>query len=381
VKRLIYGEEHEELRKMALRFFRDEAIPNVEAWEASGVVDRDLFEKAGSLGLLGFQAPVEWGGAGCNSFSYNAVVSEAALASGFVNLGMRLHADIVLPYILRYGDDGQKKRWLTEMVAGRKIGALAISEPGTGSDIAGITTQARWTGSEYVLSGSKTFISNGLNADVVIVIARTSVREDRRSGLSAFVVERGMKGFARGEPLSKMGLRYSDTAELFFDSVQLPIENRLGEEGMAFEYLTSNLPQERLSISVGAIAMARAALDLTLGYAKDRKVFEKELASFQNTKFVLAESATEIEAAEQLLDRGISEWDSRELTAADAAKVKLFCSEVQGRVIDKCLQIFGGYGYLREYRIADMFTDARVTRIYGGSSEVMKVIIAKSLGL
>jgi alkylation response protein AidB-like acyl-CoA dehydrogenase len=381
MKRRILTQDHEHFFATVKSFFESEAVPNLEAWESAGLVDRDFYRKAGALGLLGFQVPEEYGGAGLDTYTYNVVVSEAAASVHFAPTGLRLHTDVVLPYFLKFTDDDQKARWLPDLASGDLMAAIAMSEPGSGSDLAGISTKARRDGDSYVISGAKTFITSGLNADLVIVVARTDVSSNRRDGLTLLVVEDGMKGFSRGRKLNKLGLKYSDTAELFFDDVHVPVANRLGDEGQAFRYLASNLPQERLSISVGAVAMATTALNDTIEYARNRKIFEQPLSSFQNTKFVLAEVATEIEAAQQFLDRAVEELDDGELSPADAAKVKLFCTEMQARAVDRCLQVYGGYGYVHDYPIATMYADARVTRIYGGSSEVMKVIIAKSLGI
>ena len=364
---------------VATKFFLAEAVPHLATWEEAGCIEREFFRKAGEIGILGLQVPTSYGGAGLSTFAYNCAVSEAAAAAFFSPVALRVHTDIVMPYFLRYGDHAQKQRWLPSLAAGESICAIAMSEPGTGSDLAGISTRAELDGDTYVVNGSKTFITSGLNASLVIVVARTARGDDRRAGLTLLVVEEGMEGFRRGRKLDKLGLRYSDTAELFFDDVRVPATNRLGDEGAAFHYLGANLAQERVSISAGAVAMAGAALATTVQYANGREAFGNPLSSFQNTKFVLAEVATEIEAAEHMLDRSIEELDAGELTPADAAKLKLFCTEVQGRAIDKCLQVHGGYGYIRDYPIADMYADARVTRIYGGTSEIMKVIIARSL--
>lgn len=381
MRRVIYNDDHEALRAVATEFFATKAVPNIPNWERAGRVDRELFQAAGALGLLGFQIPEAFGGAGLDTFKFNAVVSEAAVSVGFMNLGLRLHADIVLPYYLHYADEDQRKRWLPGMCSGDIVTAIAMTEPQSGSDLAGIKTKAERDGDVYRLSGAKVFITNGLNADCVIVVARTGHHDDRRRGLTLLVVEEGMPGFTRGRNADKLGLHYSDTAELFFDDVEVPVANRLGDEDEAFGYLGAHLAQERMSISIGSVAMARAALAAAIEYAKGRKLFGSQLASFQNTKFVLAEVAADIEAAQQLLDRAVDDLDVGELSPADAATVKLFCTEMQARAVDRCLQIFGGYGYMREYPLADMYADARVSRIYGGSSEVMKLIISKSLGL
>lgn len=380
VRRTLFTEDHEQFRQTVTAFFRAEVSAHLSEWKDAGRIDRGFFERAGKLGIMGLQAPEEYGGGGLETFTYNVVVSESAAAINFVPTAIRVHADIVLPYFLRYCNDDQRARWLPGLASGAKVAAIAMSEPGTGSDLGGIRTRAVLEGDHYVLNGNKAFITSGITASLIIVVARTADRANRRSGLSLLVLEDSMPGFTRGRSLDKLGLKYSDTVELFFNDVDVPVVNRIGEEGEAFNYLMNNLPQERISISVGAVSMAKAALDATVTYAKERELFGTTLGSFQNTKFVLAELATEIEAAQHLLDKAIRELDDGELSGSDAAKVKLFCTEVQGRTVDRCLQLFGGYGYTRDYPISDMFVDARVTRIYGGSSEVMKIIIARSLG-
>ncbi|MEU2597285.1 acyl-CoA dehydrogenase family protein [Streptomyces hirsutus] len=381
MRRRIFDQEHEDFRRTAREFFRRERARNAEQWSSEGRMDHAFFERAGDLGLLGLRAPEEFGGSDTGTYTYNVVLSEAAAAENVSLVGLRVHAEVVMPYLLKYGTPEQKKRWLPGMVAGTKVGAIAMSEADTGSDLAGISARATRTPDGYVLNGAKTFITNGSNADLVVVVARTDTAGERRSGLSLLVVESGMEGFTRGKPVPKLGLKYSDTAELSFDDVRVPAENLLGEEGRAFEYLTSNLPQERMSIAVGAVAMTRAALSRTIDYARERQLFGTSLASLQNTRFVLAEVAAELEVAEQVVDNAVVELDEGVLTPEDAAKVKLFTTEVQARAVDKCLQVHGGYGYMSEYDISSMYADARVTRIYGGTSEVMKVIISRSLGL
>jgi acyl-CoA dehydrogenase len=294
---------------------------------------------------------------------------------------VRTQLEVILPYFLNYCDDEQRGRWFPGLAAGELLTAIAMTEPGTGSDLAGMRTRAVRDGDHYVLNGAKTFITGGALADLVIVVARTSDEEDRRAGLTLLVVEDGMPGFAKGRKLDKIGLKVQDTAELSFTDVRVPAANRLGEEGAAFGYLGHNLAQERMTVAVGAVAQARAALDATIDYVKSRTVFGKSLAGFQNTKFELAAVAAEVEAGQALLDRAIVAHVAGELDSAGAAKTKLFCTEMQGRVIDRCLQLFGGYGYITEYPIARLYADARVTRIYAGTSEVMKSIISKSLGL
>jgi len=375
-------EEHLQFKELALRFFSEEVTPNLRSWEAAGQMDRKVFERAGSLGLLGMQVPVEYGGAGLSTYSFNMALSEAAASAHFVPVAFRVHTDLAISYFLHLATDEQKATWLPDLAAGRRIGAIAISEPDTGSDVAGIRTRAVRDGDHYVLSGAKTFISSGLIADTFIVAARTSHDpNDRRSGLSLFIVDAHSEGFNRGRAIEKIGLKYSDTAELAFDEVVLPRENRLGEEGRGFEYLSQNLPKERVSVSVGAVSMAAVAVEEATAYASQRKIFGQPLSGFQNTKFVLAEASTEVAAAEQMLDSAVAALDAGALGVADAARLKLFTTEVQSRTLDRCLQVFGGYGFTREFPVGDMFVDARVTRIYGGTSEVMKLIIAKDLGL
>ena len=308
------------------------------------------------------------------------MVLQEEAARALVTLStVRTQLDVILPYFLHYANDEQRERWFPGLAAGTLLTAVAMTEPGTGSDLAGVRSTAVRDGDEYVLNGAKTFITGGIQADLVVVVARTSTDPDnRRRGLTLLVVEDGMPGFKRGRELEKMGCKVQDTAELSFEDVRVPVANRLGEEGEAFSYLGHNLPQERMTVAVGSVAQARAAVTATIDYIKDRKAFGKPVASFQNTKFELAACSAEIEAAQAMIDRAVAELVDGELSGADAARVKLFCTEVQARVMDRCLQLFGGYGYMMEYPIARLYTDARVARIYAGTSEVMKVIIAKS---
>ena len=382
MRRKIFTADHEAFRELARDFVAKEVVPNYADWERAGRLPREVFERLGALGLLGIAVPEEFGGAGVSDYRYNVVLQEEA-ARALVTLGtVRTQLDVILPYFLAYADRAQRERWFSGLAAGRLLTAIAMTEPGAGSDLAGIRTTAVRDGDCYVLNGAKTFITGGLLADLVIVVARTSTdTADRRAGLTLLVVENGMPGFQRGRVLEKIGLKVQDTVELSFDDVRVPAGNRLGDEGAAFGYLAHNLPQERLTVAVGSVAQAQAALRTTIEYVKERAVFGKPVASFQNTKFELAAVATEIEAAQTMLDRAVLELVDRELSGVDAAKVKLFCTEVQGRVVDRCLQLFGGYGYMAEYPIARLYADARVARIYAGTSEVMKVIIAKSLGL
>jgi len=382
VRRDVFDADHEEFRALVREFVAKEVVPHYADWEKAGRLPRSLFEQLGSLGLLGMSVPEEYGGMGLADYRYSVVLQEEA-ARALVTLGtVRTQLDVVLPYFLAYADTAQRERWFPGLASGRLLTAIAMTEPGTGSDLAGIRTTAVRDGDTYVVNGAKTFITGGLLADLVIVVARTSTDpDDRRAGLTLLVVEDGMPGFTRGRVLDKMGIKVQDTVELAFDDVRVPVANRLGEEGSAFRYLGHNLPQERMTVAVGSVAQARAALDTTIDYVREREVFGRTVASFQNTKFELAAVAAEIEAAQAMLDRAVLSLVDGELSGADAAKVKLFCTEMQARVVDRCLQLFGGYGYMTEYPIARLYADARITRIYAGTSEVMKVIIAKSLGL
>ena len=382
MRRDVFTAEHEEFRALVRDFVAKEVVPHHAEWEKAGRLPREIFEKLGSLGVLGIALPEKYGGAGIDDYRYNVVLQEEA-ARALVTLGtVRTQLDVILPYLLAYADARQRERWFPGLVAGRLLTAIAMTEPGTGSDLAGMRTAAVRDGDHYILNGAKTFITGGLLADLVIVVARTSSDpEDRRAGLTLLVVEDGMPGFVRGRALDKIGIKAQDTAELSFDDVRVPVTNRLGEEGAAFGYLGRNLPQERMTVAVGSVAQAKAALDATVEYVKERKVFGAPVSSFQNTKFELAAVAAEVEAAQAMLDRAVLELVDGRLSGADAAKVKLFCTEVQARAVDRCLQLFGGYGYMLDFPIARLYADARVARIYAGTSEVMKVIIAKSLGL
>ncbi|MGW3285877.1 acyl-CoA dehydrogenase family protein [Streptomyces sp. NPDC001002] len=382
MRRAIFTSDHDEFRKLVREFVAKEVVPNYSAWERAGRLPREIFEQLGSLGLLGMAIPKEHGGSGLDDYRYNVVLQEEA-ARALVTLGtVRTQLDVVLPYFLAYADEAQRRRWFPGLADGRLLTAIAMTEPGTGSDLAGIRTTAVRDGDAYVVNGAKTFITGGLLADLVIAVARTSTDPaDRRAGLTLLVVEDGMPGFSRGRVLDKMGIKVQDTVELAFDDVRVPVANRLGEEGAAFRYLGHNLPQERMTVAVGSVAQARAALDTTIEYVKERQVFGKPVAAFQNTKFELAAVAAEIVAAQAMLDRAVLDLVDGVLSGADAAKVKLFCTEMQARAVDRCLQLFGGYGYMAEYPISRLYADARITRIYAGTSEVMKVIIAKSLGL
>jgi alkylation response protein AidB-like acyl-CoA dehydrogenase len=382
VHRTLFDETHEEFRSSFRSFLAKEAAPHHARWEAEGIVDRQLFAVAGANGFLGMEVPEEYGGGGVRDFRFNVVIAEE-IQHADVNaagLGLTLHNDICLPYFLHLTDEEQKRRWLPGICAGELITAVAMTEPGIGSDLASMTTSAVRDGDHYVVNGSKTFITNGINADLVITAVKTDPSQ-RHRGMSLLVLERGMDGFDRGRNLEKVGMHAQDTAELFFDDVRVPVENRLGEEGTGFVSLVTNLPQERLSIAVTAVAAARAAFERTLAYTKERTAFGQPIASFQHSRFVLAEMATEIEIAQTFVDRCVLALNAGELTAEEAAMAKWWCTELQGRVVDRCVQLHGGYGYMTEYSVGRAFADARITRIYGGATEIMKEIIGKSLGI
>ncbi|MFI2557068.1 acyl-CoA dehydrogenase family protein [Nocardia farcinica] len=378
----IFTADHDAFRALARDFIAKEVVPHYGDWEKAGRMPREIFGRMGELGLLGTAIPEEYGGAGLRDYRYNAVLQEEAQRA-LVTLGtVRTQIDVILPYFLEYADAGQRRRWLPGLACGELLTAIAMTEPGTGSDLAGMRSTAIRDGDHYILNGAKTFITGGLLADLVVVVARSSSDPgDRRAGLTLLVVEDGMPGFEKGRVLEKMGCKVQDTVELAFDDVRVPIANRLGEEGRAFAYLGHNLAQERMTVAVGSVAQARAALTATIDYVTQRKAFGTPVASFQNTKFELASMSTEIEAAQALVDKAVMELVNGRLSGADAARAKLFATEVQGRVVDRCLQLFGGYGYMMEYPIARLYTDARVARIYAGTSEVMKMIVAKSLGV
>ncbi|MFE1322420.1 acyl-CoA dehydrogenase family protein [Kitasatospora phosalacinea] len=385
MKRTVFNEDHEAFRAVIRDFIANEVVPHFPDWEDAGLPPRDLFRKLGALGVMGFDIPEQYGGPGESGYKYQAVLNEECARAGVMLGHFGVSTSIVLPYLLHLANDEQKQRWLPGIASGDIMLCVAMTEPGTGSDLAGIRTTATLSedGTHYVLNGSKTFITGALNSELCVVAARTSpaTAEDRRAGLSLLVVPTDSAGFAFGRKLQKIGLRSSDTNELSFTDVRVPVENLLGEEGRGFAYLGQNLVRERLAIGVEAVARARAAIDFTQAYVRERQVFGKSVASFQNSKFVLAECETEVTAAQALCDRALDLEETGELTAADAARVKLHGTETAGRVIDKCLQLHGGYGYILEYPIARMYADIRVNRIYGGTSEVMKGIIAKDMGL
>ncbi|CAM8628444.1 CaiA Acyl-CoA dehydrogenases [Acidimicrobiia bacterium] len=378
--RKVFTEDHELFRQSFRTFVEREITPNFKRWEQAGIVDRSMFTAAGASGFLGIDAPEEFGGGGVDDFRYNFVISEELAYAGVASAGMgiTLHNDVCLPYFLNLTTDEQKRRWLPGICSGELVTAIAMTEPAIGSDLASMTTSAIRDGDHYVVNGGKTFITNGINADLVITAVKTDPSE-RHKGMSLLVLERGMPGFERGRNLDKVGLHAQDTAELFFTDVRVPVENRLGEEGMGFLHLVDNLPQERLSIAVGAVAAARQALRWTIEYTHDRTAFGQPIASFQNSRFVLAEMASEIEIGEVFMDRCVEALVAKELTVEEAAMAKWWATELQKRVVDQCVQLHGGYGYMLEYPIARAFCDSRIQTIYGGTTEIMKEIIGRSL--
>jgi alkylation response protein AidB-like acyl-CoA dehydrogenase len=385
MRRTLFEDVHEDFRASFRTFLEREVIGEegrYGEWERAGIVPREVFARAGRGGFLGMAVPQRHGGAGADDFRFNLIIGEETQLAGVgsFGLGVTLHNDICLPYFLSYCDESQRERWLGPIAAGELITALAMTEPGIGSDLAGMSTRALRDGGHYVLDGAKTFITNGINADLVIVACKTDPTE-RHRGISLLVVERGMEGFERGRKLEKLGQHAQDTAELSFSDVRVPVENLLGVEGEGFGYLVSNLPQERLSIAASAVAAAEAALAWTLEYVRERHAFGQPIGSFQSSRFTLAELRTETDIARAYIDRCAQALDADELTAEDAAMAKWWCTELQGRVVDRCLQLFGGYGYVLEYPIARAYADARVTRIYGGANEIMKEIVGRSMGL
>jgi acyl-CoA dehydrogenase len=371
------------LEEQAQRFIAAEFVPHLERWNEDHIYDRDVWTKAGVAGLLCASMPEEYGGAG-GTFAHEAVINRAISLAGFDSFGAPLHSGIVAPYILHYGTEEQKKRWLPKLATGELVGAIAMTEPGTGSDLQAVKTTAKKSGNGYVLNGSKTFITNGQHANLVIVVAKTDPAAGAK-GTSLMVVETddaqgGPKGFRRGRKLKKLGLDAADTSELFFEDVALPPEALLGtEEGQGFAQLMTELPQERLIVAVHAVAMIERALELTIDYVKQRKAFGKAILEFQNTQFVLAECKTEATVARVFLDHCIARHVAGELDTVTASMAKYWLTDVQAKIIDRCLQLFGGYGYMDEYPISRMYRDARVLRIYAGTNEIMKLLIARSL--
>ena len=379
MSRKIFDEEHEMFRDTVRNFMKNEIGPNSDRWSEQGIVDRDAFLRAGETGLLLMWADEQYGGAGVSDFRYEQILIEENAWHGDAGFFMTLHNRLVGPYLGVLGTDEQKARWLPKCVSGEHILAVAMSEPGAGSDVAGIRTRAEDKGDYYLLNGSKTYISNGINADLVVVAARTDPNQSH--GLSLFVVERGMEGFERGRNLKKMGLKSQDTAELFFNNVKVPKENLLGEHNRGFYHLMHFLAEERLLGAAQYLSAADAAFATTMDYVCERRAFGQRVADFQNTRFKLADMRTQIDVAQAFVDQCVLEHNDEALSADTAAKAKLFCSELEGRVLDECVQLHGGAGYMDEYPICRMYLNARVSRIYAGSSEIMREIIARSLGL
>lgn len=381
MKRTIFEEDHEQYRATIRSFIERKVVPHSREWESTGIVPRELFSRVAETGALSFGVPEEFGGSGVDDFRYNAVLGEESARAGVHNamMGPILVADICLPYFISLATAEQKQRWLPTIASGETIVAIAMTEPGTGSDLSGIRTSAIREGDEYIVDGSKTFITNGINADLVIAAVRTG--GDPHAGLSLLLVERGMPGFARGRKLAKMGMHSQDTAELSFSGVRVPSINLLGVEGGGFSALTANLAQERLSIAIGSVAAARAALELTVEHVRTRNAFGSPIGSLQTVRFQIAELSTEVAVAQSFVDACLMQLVDKQLTAVDAAKAKWWATEMQGRVLDRCVQLHGGYGYMEEYPIARAWADARVTRIYGGTTEIMKDLIGRSMRL
>ena len=377
IPRTLFNSDHETFRDTVRKFLEAEAVPNNEEWEKQGVVPREIWLKAGEQGFLCPMVKEQYGGIEAD-FLYSVVINEEISRLGLTGIGWGLHTEIVAPYIQNNGSEFLKEKYLPKMVTGECIGAIAMTEPGAGSDLQVVKTTAVKQGDHYVLNGSKTFITNGQNADIVIVVAKTDPSKGAK-GISLFVVDCDSEGFEKGTNLKKVGMKAQDTSELFFQDVKVPAENLLGEEGMGFIYLMKELPQERLGISIGGLAMAESALEQTIQYVKERKAFGKSIADFQNTQFKIAEMHTKLEVARSYVDRCLELHLKKELDIPTAAAGKYYITDLQCEVIDECLQLHGGYGYMWEYPIARMFADSRVQRIYGGTNEIMKTIIAKAV--
>ena len=371
--------EHKMFRDAFHRFVEQEITPNYEQWEQDRMISREVWQKAGSLGFLCMDVPEHYGGGGTSDFRYSAIIVEELSRANASGVGFSIHTDMVVPYLLRDATDEQKQRWLPHMVAGEAIGAIAMSEPGTGSDLSAVETTAIRSGDEYVLNGQKTFISNGILNDFVVVVAKTDSNAGAH-GISLFLVERDMEGYERGRVLDKIGLHSQDTAELFFRNVRVPVENLIGGENEGFYALMTGLPRERLSMSVGAVAAAEQALEWTVQYCQERKAFGRSIGKFQNSRFRLAEMQTEIEIGRVFVDHCILLHNEGELSAEKAAMAKWWTTDMQVRIIDQCLQLHGGYGYMMEYPIAKAYVDSRAQKIYGGTNEIMKEIIGRGMG-
>jgi alkylation response protein AidB-like acyl-CoA dehydrogenase len=380
MKRDIFEPEHEQLRETVREFLEREVAPYAQQWNEHGIVDREAFISAGKYGLIGFNMPEQYGGGGTDDFRFNAVIDEEIARYGGPAPAISLQNDVVAPYFKSLANDEQLKRWMPGIVSGETILAVAMTEPGAGSDLAGIRASAIRDGEDWILNGTKTFISSGINADLVVVVARTDPDAGHK-GFTLLVVEDGMEGFTRGRKLDKMGLHHQDTAELHFDNVPVPGANLLGQQGRGFYHLMHNLPSERLSIAISSVAGARESWRQTLQYCKDRKAFGQAIGSFQHNRFLLAEMDTELDVAENYIDRCLKAVCDGDLSAVEAAKAKWWCTEVAKKVIDGCVQLHGGYGYMMEYRVARDYTDSRIQTIFGGTTEIMKDLIGRDLGL
>ena len=379
MERTIFEMEHDMFRDSVRKFLQREVTPHVDHWHEQGIVDREIFARAGEQGLCLMWADERFGGLGLDDFRFEQIIIEEMAHHGDPGFGLSLHSRLVGPYLGQLGTPEQQARFLPACVRGETILGIAMSEPGTGSDVAGIRTRAEDKGDHFLLNGSKIYISNGINGDLFVVAARTV--PDQPRGLGLFLVERGMEGFSRGRNLKKMGLKAQDTAELFFDNVKVPKENVLGDPGKGFYYLMQFLAEERLIVAAGCVAAAEAALQTTIDYVKERHAFGQPIAAFQNSRFKLADMRTRIDVAQTFVDRLVMDHNAGKLSAEVAAEAKVFCSELEGWVTDECLQLHGGAGYMDEYRISRLYANARVSRIYAGSSEIMREIIARGMGL
>jgi acyl-CoA dehydrogenase len=379
IPRTLFSPEHETFRGSVRRFMEQEVVPHDERWQEQGYADKSVWRKAGANGFLCPTMPPEYGGAGADKL-YSVVLMEEQARANNSTLGFGLHSEIVAPYLLAYGSEALKRKYLPKMASGEMIGAIAMSEPGAGSDLQGVKTTALKKGNGYVVNGSKTFITNGWNCDLVILVAKTDPAKGAK-GTSLVIVDTSMKGFSKGKRLKKIGLKGQDTAELFFDNVEVPAENLLGRENNGFIYLMQELPWERMQIAIAAAAKAEAAIEWTRAYVGERKAFGKPLASFQNTRFKLAELATEVQVARVFVDKCVQLLIDKQLDTATASMCKYWVTDLECKVMDECVQLHGGYGYMWEFPIARAYVDARVQRIYGGTNEIMKEVISRSLGL
>jgi long-chain-acyl-CoA dehydrogenase len=376
--RTAYTEDHEAFRQSVRSFIKAEVVPHIERWDEAGIIERDIWPKAGAVGMLCPTVPEEYGGLGLD-FGYNAIVDEE-VAYGGTSLGFSLQSDIVVNYLITYGSEEQKQHWLPRLVSGETVTAIAMTEPGVGSDLQAITTTAKKDGNHYVINGSKTYITNGQTADLILVCCKTDTEiQPAWKGVSIILVEADREGFKRGRNLDKIGMDAADTSELFFEDVRVPMTNCLGEEGKGFIYLMSELPQERLSIAVSAMASTQKAYDETVAFVRERKAFGKPVIDFQNTRFTLADIKSKLQVGWAHLDWALARHLKKELTPEEGAAAKLWHTELQWEVMDKCLQLHGGAGYMNEYPIAKMWRGARVTRIFGGTNEIMKELIGRKL--